>query len=319
MSKTPNLPPHLLAAPFTVAHARSAGIDPAQLRTRTLQRSFYAVRSRGLDLSQLADRCLAYSARMGPTAVFSHATSARLHGFPLALAAADDGIHITVPVPTRAASGAGIRGHQQRLLPDERRSLNGLAVASPAATWAQLGEMLSVDDMIAVGEYIITGNPYEKRLPLATIDDLSAAAAVRNRGPGHRTRMAALPQMREGAYSRPETFVRLLLTRCGLPDPAVNADVLGSRGEFIAMPDLQWPELRVALEYQGDHHRGKEQFRRDVSRLEKLIDADWLVMQVTAAELFGDPQVIVERVARRLASRGWAGRIHLRHLTTFTP
>ena len=85
------------------------------------------------------------------------------------------------------------------------------------------------------------------------------------------------------------------------------------------MPDLHWPGYRVALEYQGDHHREKKRFRADISRLERLVDGGWLVIQVTAKELYGDPQVIVERVARRLASRGWAGRIHLRHLTTFVP
>ena len=124
-------------------------------------------------------------------------------------------------------------------------------------------------------------------------------------------------EMREGAFSRPETFTRLLVTRCGLPQPLINADVLGARGEFIAMPDLQWTRYRVALEYQGDHHRGSRQFRDDIARLEKLIDADWLVVQVTAAELFDNPAIVVERVARRLRSRGWTGCIDLRRLVTF--
>ena len=317
MTQRPDLPPHLAAAPFTIAQARSAGIEPAQLRTRALQRPFYAVRSLGLDLGELENQCLAYSARMHPDAVFRHSTAALRWGIPLPLNV-DSSIHVTVPVPHRAPSGRGLICHQQRFNSNERRTLGGLTTASPAATWAQLAELLSRDDLIAVGEHIITGNPFENRLPLAGIDELAMAMRVRSRGPGHRLRLAALAEMREGALSRPETFVRLLVTRCGIPQPLINGDVYDN-GSFLAMPDLHWPEFRVALEYQGDHRREKERFRADISRLERLVDAGWLVIQVTAKELYGDPQVIVERVARRLASRGWGGRIHLRHLTKFVP
>lgn len=270
----------------------------------------------GLDLSSTLDRCKAYAPRMSTVAVFSHSTALRLHGAPLP-SSLPEALHVTMPVPGRAPAVAGVVGHRQRLASFERTQLNGLAVASPAAAWAQSAELLSRDDLIAVGEYFITGNPFARQLPLCDLVDLRTAAQLRERGAGHRVRMAALAEIRAGALSRPETLVRLLLARCGLPDPVVNGEVLGARGEFIAMLDLQWPGFRVALEYQGDHHREQGQFRRDISRLERLIDADWLVVQVTAAELFGDPRAIVERVARRLRSRGWVGRIDLRLVAAF--
>ena len=276
------------------------------------------MRSIGLDLTELLDRCRAYSAHLAPDAVFSHTTAARIWELPLPIRLAG-GMHVTVPVGHRAPEGAAIRGHQQRLKRSEYATHAGLSVASPAATWAQLAESLALEDLIAVGEHIVTGNPYERRLPLAELHELEQAMAVRNRGPGHRRRVLALAEMREGAFSRPETHVRLLLERCGIPKAEINADVFSPTGQFVAMPDLLWPEFRVALEYQGDGHRSTLRFRRDVSRLEELIDAEWLVVQVTAAELYGDPRVIVERVARRLAARGWRGRIHLRRLTTFMP
>jgi len=313
MAKSPDLP----STPISIAQARSLGINPAHLRSRKLQRPFYGVRSLGLDLSAVFDRCLAYSSVMSDAAVFSHSTAARLWGMPLPLAL-DEELHVTVALPRRAPAGAGVVGHRQRLEPGARVSLSGLAVASPAATWAQLGELLTIDDLTAVGEYLLTGNPYAKQLPLADIEDIMAAIEVRLRGPGHRNRMTAAAQMKEGPLSRPETFVRLLLTRCGIPMPLINSDVYDG-GRFVAMPDLKWEEFKVALEYQGEHHRGRKQFRADISRLEKLIDAGWLVVQVTAAELYGNPRVIVERVAARLRSRGWQGRVDLRHITTFAP
>lgn len=318
MTKPTELPAHLVARPFTLATALGDGVQPAQLRRRALQRPIWGVRSVGLDPDSMFDRCRAYSARMSPHAVFSHTTAALLWQLPMPLGV-DMALHLTVGAPHRAPAGAGVVGHQQRLPQDERTVVAELAVASPAATWAQLADLLGVDDLTAIGEHIITGNPYEKRLPLAQISDLATAIAVREGTPGHRIRSTAFAQMREGALSRPETFVRLLITRCGIPDPLVNADVFDSHGRFLAMPDLQWPDFRVALEYHGDHHRGQRQFRDDISRLEKLIDAGWLVVQVTASELYGDPRVIVERVASRLRARGWQGRVDLRRMTTFVP
>lgn len=290
----------------------SAGL----LRSKGLQHPFRGVRSLGLDLDVPAEACRAYAACMPPGAVFSHSTAALLWGMPMPLAR-EKQLHVTVAVGQRAPRARAVVGHQQCLRAGERVTTNGLSVTSPAATWAQLAELLSLEDLIAVAEHIVTGNPYEKRLPLAEVADLEAALAVRSGGAGHRSRVAALIEARVGAFSRPETFVRLLLVRCGVPHPAINEDVYDKLGRFVAMPDLQWPEFRVALEYQGDHHRSTKQFRRDISRLEKLVDADWLVVQVTAAELYGDPRVIVERVARRLASRGWSGRIDLHHVVEF--
>lgn len=318
MPKTPELSPHLLAAPFSTTSARAAGIEPRQLRSRALQRPWAGVRSYGLDLELLENRCRTYAARMHPAAVFSHTTAARLWGVPLPLNA-DDSVHVTVPVPRRAPSGRGIVGHQQRMGADECRAIGALAVASPAATWAQVAELLSLEDVIAAGEHMLTGNPYGQRLPLCDRAELQAAVAERLRGPGHRVRVAALAELREGALSRPESLVRILLVRCGLPEPVINGDVLSRAGQFIAMPDLLWPEFRVALEYQGDHHRDRKQFRKDIARLERLVDEGWLVIQVTASELYRNPQLIVERVARRLASRGWVGRVHLRRITIFAP
>ena len=312
MPKQPNLP----HSPISILQARSLGIEPARLRSRALQHPFYGVRSLGLNLDDVVDRCRAYAPLMSDAAVFSHSTAARLWGMPLPQALADE-LHVTVAVPRRAPERAGVIGHQQRLDPAERVTVRGLAVASPAATWAQLAELLTVDDLTAVGEFILTGNPFRKLLPLAEMSEIAAAIAVRSRGPGHRIRVAAVAQVMEGPLSRPETFVRLLVTRCGIPLPVINGDIYDDRGRWVAMPDLKWPQYRVALEYQGDHHRGQKQFRDDIARLEKLVDADWLVVQVTAAELYGDPRVIVERVAARLRSRGWQVRIDLRHLTTF--
>lgn len=313
------IPASLLATPFTVAQARDAGVHPQALRSRRLQRPYFAVRSRGLDLARLDQRCRAYAARMHHGAAFSHSTAAALWGMPLPRHLEDSVLHVTVPVGRRAVGGAGVVGHQQRLAEDEVSEVDGLRVVTPAAAWAQLAELVSEPDLVAAGDFLLTGLPLADLLPLATLDELAAASAVRVGGPGARKRGPALGEVRAGSFSRPESLARILLTRAGIPEPVLNSPVHDARGTFVAMPDLQWPEWRVALEYEGDHHREREAYRRDIARLERLVDAGWVVIRVSAAELFGDPRLVVTRVERRLQARGWPGHIHLRQIARFEP
>jgi len=91
----------------------------------------------------------------------------------------------------------------------------------------------------------------------------------------------------------------------GVPEPEVNPSLLDENGSFLAMPDLAWPEYMFAIEYEGDHHRGVDQYRRDIRRIERLIDAGWSVMKISADDLFDRPDETVARVARRLTARGW--------------
>jgi very-short-patch-repair endonuclease len=97
----------------------------------------------------------------------------------------------------------------------------------------------------------------------------------------------------------------------------VNAQCYSDDGERLGMPDLAWPEYRVAGQYEGDHHRSRQQFRGDLRRDEKFLDHDWKIVKVTADDLFDRPVEVAQRFARRLASQGWNGRIELRRLGHF--
>ncbi len=47
--------------------------------------------------------------------------------------------------------------------------------------------------------------------------------------------------------------------------------------------DLGWPDLKIAIEYDGDHHRSDAaQFAKDVLRHEELAALGWTVIRVTA-------------------------------------
>ena len=102
------------------------------------------------------------------------------------------------------------------------------------------------------------------------------------------------------AQSPPETRVRLLLHRSGLPAPAAQYRVVDGDGHFVARVDFGWPELKVALEYDGRWHAEPGQFAKDRRRLNRLTAAGWRVIFVTAEDL-RDPAGLVERVGAALA------------------
>ena len=262
--------------------------------------------------------CLAYVQRLRPGNAFCYLTAGLLWDVPLPQSAVMASVDVVAPIPRRAPQGKGVVGHRAALDASEIVELHGLPVTTPARTWCDLAEILAVSDLVAVGEWMITGNPYADLLPVATNDDLSRAAASRLGSRGTPVRRRALELLREGALSRPETLLRLLLESSGIPAPLINVHISDDRGSFLAMPDLCWPEYRLAVEYEGRHHAETAQFRRDIKRIETLIDHEWVVVKISAIDLFDDPGEAVARVARRLARQGWKGRAKLRQSRHFS-
>jgi very-short-patch-repair endonuclease len=63
----------------------------------------------------------------------------------------------------------------------------------------------------------------------------------------------------------------------------------------VARVDLAYPELRLAIEYDGAWHDERGQFTKDRRRLNRLAAAGWTVLHVTAADLH-DPEALVARI-----------------------
>jgi G:T-mismatch repair DNA endonuclease (very short patch repair protein) len=102
------------------------------------------------------------------------------------------------------------------------------------------------------------------------------------------------------AESPQETRVRLLVGRSDLPVPVAQYRVFDERG-FVARVDFAWPDRRVAVEYDGLWHAEAGQFARDRQRLNRLQEAGWRVVFVTAADL-RDPDRLVARIRAALAA-----------------
>jgi very-short-patch-repair endonuclease len=56
-------------------------------------------------------------------------------------------------------------------------------------------------------------------------------------------------------------------------------------GVLIGDVDLGWPDLEIALEYDGAHHRmTRAAFDKDIRRMDALLEQGWLVIRITAAD-----------------------------------
>ena len=107
-------------------------------------------------------------------------------------------------------------------------------------------------------------------------------------------------QVDSGAESLQESYLRLTLIDAGFPRPETQIAVPrpGGRRYFL---DMGWPELMVAVEYDGEHHRAdRHTYTSDVARSEYLASMGWTVIRVLADHQRWD---IVDRVRRARESR----------------
>lgn len=182
-------------------------------------------------------------------------------------------------------------------------------VCSPSLLWAQLASVLDLHDLVALGDAIVTSMPRTGLFDnpvLATIDGLPTTTALHAGRRGAKAMTAAIRDIRIGPLSRPESLLRLILVRAGIPEPQMNAAVADEHGRNVAIADLSWPQFRVLIEYEGDYHRrSTSKFRSDVKRGERYADANWFQIRAYADDVFADPESFVARVRRRLVAQGW--------------
>ncbi len=138
--------------------------------------------------------------------------------------------------------------------------------------------------------------------PPFTVIDIEQRLRDWGRFPGSRRVRDALSRAREGVESPKETETRLLIVADGLPEPVVQHEI-HENGLFIARSDMAYPELKIAIEYEGDGHRtSRDQWRRDIQRQRELEDHGWIVIRVTQLDL-DDARPLLDRIRRAMASR----------------
>jgi very-short-patch-repair endonuclease len=283
------VPPHLRGKVFRGSEAVANGwLTPNQLRGpawRPLFRDVYADASLAVTHRL---RALAAAGLVIPGAVVSGLSAAVLWGVELA-GPADD-VELTVPADAHPRRLPGLRARRVRIHPAEITTRHGVRVTSPELTAVRVASVLPGDEaVVAVDRLVVAG--------VVALDAARGRAAAA--GVGARARLACARA--DGLAESPqETRLRLLMRRHRIPDPEAQY-VVRQDGRFVARVDFAWPERKVAVEYDGLWHAEGRQFEKDRQRLNRLREAGWTVVFVTAADL-KDPERLAARIRAAVAA-----------------
>lgn len=129
------------------------------------------------------------------------------------------------------------------------------------------------------------------------------ATYVRNHAGQHGCRIvAAVFSLVDSRSESPqESRLRVHMALADLPPPVPQYEIRVD-GEFVARVDFAWPDLKVAVEYDGVWHADTGQLVRDRERLNRLQAAGWYVHHVTFRDMHNVERTIAE-IRRVLASR----------------
>ncbi|MBU1251716.1 MAG: hypothetical protein KJ659_02450 [Actinobacteria bacterium] len=310
------LPDHVRNETMSTAEALARGVAVDRLRRADVVHPFHGVVMTGGRPRSIVDRAWAYTQVMPASGWFSHSTAALLLGLPLPRSREQGPLHVTVDRGSRAPRGAGVVGHQRglpepswstRFVPTSAGELVPLRVASPGAVALTTASLLALPDLVALVDAL---RLVDEPSALTDIDRMLAHSS-RRAGAAALRRARALSEA--GVRSRAETHLRLVLAAAGLPRACVAPAVATPLGELH--PDLAWPEFRVLVEYEGDHHRtDARQFAFDLARFDAFADAGWQSIRATKDDVYLDSRRIVSTAARRLRAAGWRSRGPVRPL-----
>jgi very-short-patch-repair endonuclease len=278
-----------MGEPFIGSEVVAAGkLSPYTLRTRfvAVAPDIYLPRNTELDAYIRAKVAWLWSRRQG---VLAGRSAAAMHGAQWV----DNNAPAQIIYPNRHRP-KGIETWSDRIAADEVVVVDGIAVTTPERTALDIGcrnrltaAVASVDALTAATRLAIT--------------DVEALAM---RYPGRRgikNARRALSLTDSGAESPRESWLRMLIERNNFPRPQTQILVYDEYGQIIARLDMGWDELKIAVEYDGDHHRtDRRQFNRDIRKYDDLTELGWIAIRVTAQDT---EATIVRRIAAAFARR----------------
>ena len=281
---------------FTRAMALAGGITDWQLRGPSYQRLFtgvYAPSDLPITAALLARGALLAAP---PGSLAARHTAAELWR---GIVPDQPDVHLAIPPSTRMQV-AGIDARARAGTSSTRR--DGILLTTPADTFVDLAADLTLVDLVVLGDSLV------RRGLLAPRELVAAAELAHGRAVRSARRAARL--VRLGVDSAMETRLRLLLVLAGLPEPVVNHVIRDDVGNWLFRLDLAYPEVKVAIEYDGRQHaESRTQWVMDVGRREWFDGDGWRIVTVLSGDLYRRPDLTLERVVGVLQARGIRTRV----------
>lgn len=270
----------------------SGAVSPYKLRSRyvAIHRDVYVARDTEPTAVDRAHAAWLWSRRRG---IVAGRSAAALHGAKWV-----DANRPAELLHDNRHPPATIRTWSDAIEADAVVDLAGARVTTPARTAVDIARRYPTGKAVAMIDALAGAT----RLNIVDVELL----AERYRGRrGIRDARAALRLVDPGAESPKETWLRLLLVQAGFPAPQTQIPIYGDYGQLIAVPDMGWQDIKVAVDYDGEHHRiDRRRFNADIRRLEAITALGWIDVRVTAEDT---PAGIIGRVT---AARNSRSRIH---------
>jgi hypothetical protein len=196
-----------------------------------------------------------------------------------------DDVEVVFDPDRRIPPRPGLRIRGDLLLPGETvMTHHGLATSGPRTAF-DLGRRGSLESAVAAVDAVL-------RASRCVVAELRAVEAMHPGVRGVRMLRQAIDLADPRSESPPESRLRVRLVTSGLPSPTPQWEVHDEHGVFVARLDLAWPTARVAVEYDGDHHRERRHHSRDLLRHNRLRALGWQVLQVDTLD--AQPRIIAQ-------------------------
>jgi very-short-patch-repair endonuclease len=190
----------------------------------------------------------------------------------------------------------GLRVHRDLVDPAETTDIDGRAATNAARTAFDLARWVPalVEKVVAVDALAYTSG--------IALDDLARLRLAHPGAWGARHLNTVLRHATTLAESPMETRIRMALWAAGLSPPTLQFEVLA--GGRLRRLDLAYPEVKLAIEYDGEEHRTQERARRDLEREAALVALGWKILRFDAVTVHRSPAQIARTVAYELRRRG---------------
>jgi hypothetical protein len=229
---------------------------------------------------------------VAPCGVLAGYSAAELHGASCASEGAPAEVILLDGYRRRA--GPMLVVHLDAVAPTDITVIDGMRATSPERTAADLARWApSLTEAVVALDALSFTYRFD---PLVIMELVMAGARGAARVPRVVTLADRLSQ------SPMETRIRLAIVLAGLPPPVSQHPVVLAGREFAL--DLAYPEVKLAIEYNGADHLRPDRALRDLEREQLLVAAGWRIIRFGAVTALYHPRTIAARVRQELRARG---------------
>jgi hypothetical protein len=258
--------------PFIGSEAVAAGrLSPYALRSRfvALHPDVYLATGSEVTAITRAQGAWLWSRRQG---VVAGQSAAALHGAKWV-----DAGHPAEMLWHNRRPPTGIHAWSDGFDTDEVEVIGGMGVTTPARTALDLACRYPLGEAVAAIDALARAT----HLKMADVELLAARYRGRR---GIRKARKVLDLVDPGAESPRETWLRLLVIRHGFPRPRTQIPVYDEFGALVAVLDMGWEDIKLALDYEGAHHRNPVRFHKDIRRHDTVTELGWMDIRVTSGD-----------------------------------